>query len=1008
MSGTGIDFATFLRLVHGHEPFPWQAELVETWLLQGRLPAVIDVPTGLGKTSVLDCWAFALASRPGGGEGVPLRLCFIVDRRLIVDAAFKHAQTLSCKLTEALKDGGPLREIAAALSALSGGAEPLSVVRMRGGATWESRWLSRPDQPAIVVGTVDQFGSRLLFRGYGASARMRPIDAALVGTDSWLVIDEAHIADPLVQTAKRAARLQETAAEPIARPLRMTAMTATPVAVDDPVALRADPDEQTKSSRFPNAAAEARRRLEAEKPTVLVELPAAKGRRTARERAGEVGVMLATLARRLGSEAELVGVLCNTVVAARAAHSALSSAGEDAALLVGRCREFERERVLREWLPRIELGAKRDGRRRYVVATQTIEVGADLDLDAAVCEVASIDALIQRFGRVNRSGRRNGCASILVYRPGHHDDDPVYGPAAAATWAHLVEKSGRAVSSAVKERQLADLPLDEASLDLGPLNARRLGDAAPTGARQEAGYVPVLLGSDVERWAATNPAPEPDQDVAPFLRGRVEAAPEVYIAWRAGPPHAADSEDGWVDWLAAARPVEWEYVAIPIWEARALVADEPPAAALSDQEGRQHADEEANAEPAATASDAQLIGVAYTDDPAQLRPIRTAADLRVGSHVILRADIGGHDRWGWTGLRASEANAVPDVGDLAPTRRRGVIRLDAGVLGSLLGKEHEDPVQNLLARLDPDEPDSASTVLSDLVELAAGNEELRGLCLRALEESWRLDLVPWASLDAQLAPAPVLRAPTGRAVALEAATDADAASTSQAGARETLHDHVRAVAAQARIFAEHLGLDDRTNEAIWRAALWHDLGKAEPRFQTMLHDGDELAALAAEEPLAKSGRDSADPIAREGARLAGVPRGFRHEAVSARMLECLAEKNPELIEKLDRELIHHLIASHHGNARPLLPPLVDPDPPPVTVTVPHPEDGPSLEITVVGAQRQVDWNQPARFEALCQRYGWWGLALLEAIVRLADMLVSEQGVNGVRQDEPAQTASSTR
>ena len=44
---------------------------------------------------------------------------------------------------------------------------------------------------------------------------------------------------------------------------------------------------------------------------------------------------------------------------------------------------------------------------------------------------------------------------------------------------------------------------------------------------------------------------------------------------------------------------------------------------------------------------------------------------------------------------------------------------------------------------------------------------------------------------------------------------------------------------------------------------------------------------------------------------------------------------------------------------------------------------------MTSADAVLDWEQPERFARLCRRYGRWGLALLESVVRLADMSVSE-------------------
>ena len=75
-------------------------------------------------------------------------------------------------------------------------APPLEVIRLRGGVP--SRSPTDPSQPAILLSTLPMYGSRLLFRGYGSTRSMRPIDAAMAGTDSLVILDEAHLAPHLM------------------------------------------------------------------------------------------------------------------------------------------------------------------------------------------------------------------------------------------------------------------------------------------------------------------------------------------------------------------------------------------------------------------------------------------------------------------------------------------------------------------------------------------------------------------------------------------------------------------------------------------------------------------------------------------------------------------------------------------------------------------------------------------------------------------------------------------
>src|SRR3954447_9083603 len=119
------------------------------------------------------------------------------------------------------------------------------------------------------------------------------------------------------------------------------------------------------------------------------------------------------------------------------------------ALLIGRARELDRRELLNCLLQRIS--AKRTQRESdrplFIVSTQCVEAGADLDFDGLVTQIAPLDCLRQRFGRLNRLGRPVSPAAAVLATTAEiaaRASDPIYGAASATTWRWLqTQETGR-------------------------------------------------------------------------------------------------------------------------------------------------------------------------------------------------------------------------------------------------------------------------------------------------------------------------------------------------------------------------------------------------------------------------------------------------------------------------------------------------------------------------------------------------------------------------------------
>jgi CRISPR-associated endonuclease/helicase Cas3 len=244
----------------------------------------------------------------------------------------------------------------------------------------------------------------------------------------------------------------------------------------------------------------------------------------------------------------------------------------DVVLLTGRLRPLERDALTEQWKPFLKANNPDNSARPILfVSTQAIEVGADFSFDALVTECASIDALRQRFGRLNRMGLPGEApAAILVREDDLKQDvsDPIYGEALRNTWAFLLERT-KIENDEKHPRRILDFGFAALHSLLSEVDDEKIAQClAP---RPDA---PVLLPAHLDLLSQTAPTPHPEPDISRFLHGKDRGVPEVRVLWRADLD--PDITALWVETIALCPPQSTESVSVPLYRLRRSPSEQSP------------------------------------------------------------------------------------------------------------------------------------------------------------------------------------------------------------------------------------------------------------------------------------------------------------------------------------------------------------------------------------------------------------------------------------------------
>lgn len=978
-------FSKLFTELTGSSPFPWQNALYDRFK-NFDLPTSINLPTGLGKTSIITIWLIALAQNT---TNIPRRLIYVVNRRTVVDQTTTEVD----KLCEKLIDNPALTEIRHKLTMLSALSTPnnfpLAISTLRGQFADNGEWCVDPSRPAVVVGTVDMIGSALLFSRYTRGFKTRPLHAGFLAQDALLVHDEAHLEPSFQKLLKSIVTTQNNNND--LHKLHVIELTATSRSRNEKVfGLDENPNDKDTENEI------VKKRVNAIKRLSLVSVTKIDGNK---DKANDSTVRdkIIDLALKKNDSQRAVLIFVRSVETAEYIIKELQKKKQEVTLLTGTMRGKERDELVssnskfQRFLPKKNPSTNISPITGtvFLVATSAGEVGVNLSADDLICDLSTYESMAQRFGRVNRFGEHKGNNAsevTVVYRENiqANYDEGLFKIRESKKNAKDIEKE----TAAYEKKNQLSLRLIKTLVLLQKLN----GDASPSAlAKLDENECDAAFSVEPEQrvaseiqfdaWALTSirKSITARPPVAPYLHGEAEwQPPETRVAWREEPdiitgelrdvyhpedlledfplkPHELlrDTSERIVDRLITILrklkehnivlpPPAWlvrENGKVELFPLRNLVLD------------KYEKDLDKNGEDE-DSTDADTLNDLEKAKNERIKKINKTRRERAITHLantilILPKSLGGIDK---------EGLFTPDAVNIS--KNKTAVTADA--VEGILDQHPYDKIDVADIITAPNTPNQRKRIYNSTSEPPIGFRVVRVIdTLLGKENSDDSDDENFASRYW---------------LWLQADYSHNAKRLSGTGTSESLDAHTKAVRANAKAIAAKFFQDISAStpnapdlhQCLAIAADLHDLGKNRTSWQRNLGNLDYDPSKP-ETILAKASRRM---------RPRNIIEHYRHEFGTLhdiiRCPEIFSELNT--LSELERDIVLHLVATHHGRARPHFP---------FTELFDY-----STDATTVDTIATLATEIPRRFARLQQQFGRWGLAWLESLLRAADYAAS--------------------